>query len=180
MLALSTIMATESASNGNVLQTLGIDVKLLVFQAVGFIILVWLMSKYVFPALIKAIDERQKTIETGLKEAAEAHKALEAAEYKADDVLIEARQQAEELLRRSHEEAADLLLGGESKAKERADQIVAGARTTLAIDVRKAREALKKDMVTLVAAATERVVGEKVDADKDSELIAKAIASESK
>lgn len=178
MTVLSNIVATESASSGNVLQTLGIDVKLLVFQTVGFIILVWLMSKYVFPALIKAIDERQKTIETGLKEAAEAHKALEAAESKADDVLVEARKQAEELLQRSHDEAADVLLGAETKAKERADQIVVAARTTLAIDVRKAREALRKDMVTLVAAATERVVGEKVDAKKDSEMIEKALAKE--
>jgi F-type H+-transporting ATPase subunit b len=161
------------------LQTLGIDVKLLTFQIIGFGVLVWFMSKYVFPALIRAVDERQKTIETGLKEAAEAHKALEAAESKADDVLIEARKQAEELLQRSHEEAADVLLGAEAKAKERADQIVVAARTTLAIDVRKAREALKKDMVSLVVAATERVVGEKIDAKKDSELIEKALTQES-
>lgn len=178
MFALSHIVATQAASSGSILQTLGIDVKLLIFQIIAFGILVWFMGKYIFPALIKAIDNRQKTIETGLKEAAEAHKALENAESKADDLLAEARKEAEALMQRSQEEAANALLAAEEKAKARADQIVADARTTLAADVRKAREALKHDTISLVALATERVVGEKIDAKKDSELIARALAKE--
>ena len=178
MFALSPIVATGSAGTTSILQTLGIDGKLLVFQIIGFGILVWVMAKYVFPTFIKAIDDRQKIIETGLKEAAEAHKALSSAEMKADDVLVEARKEAEALLQRSQEEAANLLLASEEKAKQRADQIIADARTTLAIDVRKARETLKSDTISLVALATERVIGEKVDAKKDSELIARALAKE--
>lgn len=180
MFALSHIVATESAASGSVLQTLGIDVKLLIFQIIAFGILLWLMGKYVFPVLIKAIDDRQKTIETGLKEATEARKALENAEAKADDLLHEARKEAEALMQRSQEEAAGAMLVAEQKAKERADQIVTDARTTLAVDVRKAREALKRDTISLVALATEHVVGEKIDAQKDSELIARALAKEAK
>ena len=180
MFALSHIVATGSAGSTSILQTLGIDVKLLIFQIIGFGILVWLMAKYVFPSFIKAIDTRQKTIETGLKEAAEAHKALESAETKADDLLVEARKEAEALLQRSHEEAANALLAAEEKAKERASQIVADARTTFEVDVRKARETLQRDTISLVALATERVVGEKIDAKKDSELIARALAEEKK
>lgn len=178
MLALSYIVATQSTNGGSVLDTLGIDVKLLIFQIIGFGILVWFMSKYIFPVLIKAIDNRQKTIETGLKEAAEARKALENAETKADDVLAEARKEAEALIQRSQEEAANALLAAEEKAKVRANQIVADARTTLAVDVRKAREALKHDTISLVALATERIIGEKIDTKKDSELIARALAKE--
>ncbi len=180
MLTLPHILAAETVGGDGILGTLGIDVKLLVFQIIGFGILVWLMAKYIFPVFIRAIDDRQKRIETGLKEAAEARKSLEEAEMRADDLLAEARKEAEALMQRSQEEAADALLAAETKAKERADQIIADARTTLAVDVRKAREALKKDTIALVAQATEQVVGEKVDAKKDSELIARALAKESK
>lgn len=180
MLALFTKFANESAGGGSVLDALGIDWKLLVFQVIAFLLLIWLLAKFVFPALIKAVDDRQKRIETGLKEAAEARRALENAEAKADEVLAEARKDAEALLQRSQEEAANALLAAETKAKERSEQIVAESRATLAADVRKAREVLKKDTIALVAAATERVVGEKVDAKKDAELIAQALAKEAK
>jgi len=46
------------------------------------------------------------------------------------------------------------------------------------VDVSKAREALKKDTVELVALATERVIGEKLDERKDADLVSKALAEE--
>lgn len=179
--AFISILASSEANaeaSGNVLQTLGIDAKLLVFQIIAFGLLVWLMGKYVFPVLIRAVDDRQRAIETGLKEAAEAHKALAEAETRADDVLVEARKDAEALLQRSQEEAANLMLAAETKAKERAEQIVTDARTTLAADVRKARDTLKKDTISLVAAATEHVIREKVDTQKDADIISRALAEE--
>ncbi len=180
MLTHTYLLATQAADDGNVLHTLGIDVQLLIFQIIGFIILVWIMAKFVYPVLIRTIDERQKRIETGLREAAEARKALENAELHADNLLVDARKEAETLLHRSQEEAAEAILRAETKAKQRADQIVRDARASLDIDVRKARIMLKKEMINLVAAATEQVVGEKVDAKKDNELIAKAVAKETK
>ena len=53
---------------------------------------------------------------------------------------------------------------------------MADARAQLDLDVSKAREALRKDTVELVALATERVVGEKLDAAKDADLVKKALA----
>jgi F-type H+-transporting ATPase subunit b len=63
----------------------------------------------------------------------------------------------------------------EDKAKQRAEQIVADARTQLDTEVRKAREALKAETVQLIAAATEKVIGEKLDVKKDAGLIKNAL-----
>ena len=52
---------------------------------------------------------------------------------------------------------------------------MADARTQLDTEVRKAREALKKDTVELVAAATEKIIGEKLDDRKDGALIKAAL-----
>ncbi len=71
-----------------------------------------------------------------------------------------------------------MVADAESKAKARAEQIVADARQQLDIDIAKAREALKKDAVELVAAATERIIGEKLDDKKDAALVNKALAQE--
>ena len=68
--ALYTIAATEAEPG--LLGALGIDWKLLVIQGLAFLVLVWFLKKYVYPPLVKAIDDRQAVIEQSAKAAAEA------------------------------------------------------------------------------------------------------------
>lgn len=167
----------EEASGG-LLGALGIDGRLFVTQLIAFLVLIAILKKWVFPPIIRAIDKRQESLDATVKEAAEARKALEKAESKADDILVSARKEADALLARSNEATAAAIQSAEVKAKERAEQIVADARVTLDADVRKAQALLKKEAVSLVAAATEQVIGEKVDAAKDAKLIEKALQRE--
>lgn len=168
--------ATEAeAASGGLLGALGIDLRLFLEQLVAFIILLLILGKFVFPALIRAVDKRQEALDATLREAAEARMALEKAEEKAEAVLAEARKEAEAVASRSQEEASRAIAEAETKAKTRSEQIVADARLQLDADVRKAQVALKKQAVQLVAAATEKVIGEKVDAVKDGKLIEKSL-----
>jgi F-type H+-transporting ATPase subunit b len=172
LLVASTAAAEESQS---LFSALGIDVKLLVEQAIAFLILVLVLGKFVYPALMKAVDNRREQIEAGMKEAKEAEEALGRAEEKVADLLAEARKEADDMLTRTHQEANVMIADAEDKAKKRAEQIVADARNQLDTDVRKAREALKKDTIELVALATEKVINEKLDDRKDSALIKVAL-----
>lgn len=166
--------AVEGQSEG-LFSALGIDWKLLIEQALAFLILVFLLAKFVYPVLIKAVDGRREQIEAGLKEAQEANEALGKAEEKVADMLATARKDADDMLARTQQEASAVVADAEDKAKARAEQIVVDAREQLERDVRVARETLKKDTVELVALATEKVVGEKLDVQKDSKLITAAL-----
>jgi F-type H+-transporting ATPase subunit b len=172
------IVASSSQSSPGLLQALGIDGKLLIEQAIAFLILVFILGKFVYPALVKAIDARRDQIEAGMKEAKEAQEALEKAEVKVSDLLVEARREADEIIARSHQEATAMVADAEEKAKNRAEQIVADARTQLDAEVRKAREALKSETIKLVALATEHVINEKLDEKKDANLIKGALNQE--
>lgn len=167
--------ATEGEESQSLLSALGIDWVLLLEQTLAFLILLFLLAKFVYPILIRAVDSRRDRIEAGLKEAKQAEEALANAEAKVSEMLAEARKEADEILARTNQEAASVVSDAEDKAKTRAEQIVADARQQLELDIAKAREALKKDTVELVALATERVVGEKLDAQKDAELLKKAL-----
>lgn len=168
---------TADAANPNLFQALGLNVQLLVEQGLAFLLLVFVLGKFVYPALVKAIDDRRAAIEAGLQEAKESQEALEKAEAKVTELLEEARKEADDILARTHQEAASVVADAETKAKTRAEQIVADARQQLNVDVTKAREVLKKDTVELVALATERIVGEKLDDRKDADLVKKALAA---
>jgi F-type H+-transporting ATPase subunit b len=172
------LIVASTESNPGLLEALGIDAKLLIEQTVAFLILVVILGKFVYPALVKVIEARREQIEAGMKEAKQAEEALAKAESKVADMLAEARKDADELLARSHQEATTMVADAEEKAKQRAEQIVADARTQLEADVRKAREALKSETIKLVALATEQVVNEKLDQNKDANLIKGALSQE--
>lgn len=167
--------ATSGEASEGLMAALGIDWKLLVEQGIAFLILVFLLSKFVYPALIKAIDSRREQIEAGLKEAKESHEALAKAEEKVEALLAQARKDADAVAARSQQEAGALLADAEDKAKARAEQIVTDARAQLNNDIRKAREALKADTIQLVAAATEQVIHEKLDEKEDAAIIKQAV-----
>lgn len=171
------VASTESAKEASpgLLEALGIDAKLLIEQAIAFLILVAILAKFVYPALMKAIDARRDQIEAGQKEAKEAAEALSKAEAKVSNMLAEARKEADEIIARSHKEAGAMVADAEEKAKTRADQIVKDARSQLETEVSKARQILKKETIELVALATEKVVKEKLDAKKDAGLIKDAL-----
>ncbi len=178
LLIASTTPAAEHVAEESqgLFEALGINLTLLVEQSIAFLILVFLLSKFVYPALIKAVDGRRDQIEAGIKEAKQAGESLSKAEDKVADMLAEARKEADDILARTQREAASVVSDAEAKAKTRAEQIVVDARQQLEMDVAKARELLKKDTIELVALATERVVGEKLDAAKDAELVKRALA----
>lgn len=172
------VASTNSEHSAGLLQALGIDWKLLVEQTLAFLILVFVLGKFVYPVLIKAIDGRREQIEAGLKEAKESHVALEKAETKVEDLLAQARKDADEIIARSHQESGAMVAAAEEKAQQRAQQIVNDARAQLDSDIRKARQALKADTVKLVAAATEHIIHEKLDDKKDTDLIKGALDME--
>jgi F-type H+-transporting ATPase subunit b len=175
---LTVLATTEGASDPGLFQALGLNAQLFIEQGLAFVVLVFILGKFVYPALIKAIDDRRTAIEAGLQEAKESQEAAEKAEAKVSELLEEARKEADDILARTQQESASMIADAESKAKTRAEQIVADARQQLSVDVTKAREALKKDTIELVALATERIIGEKLDERTDADLVSKALAEE--
>jgi len=171
------VFAAEAAGqNQGLIQALGLDWKLLITQAIAFLILVGVLGKFVYPVLIKSIDDRRAAIEAGLKEAEKSRQDMEKAEAKIEDMLADARKQADELLKRAQDEANASVADAETKAKARAERIVADAHNQLEADITKARAALKKDAAELVALATEKIIHEKIDAKKDAGLIERALS----
>jgi F-type H+-transporting ATPase subunit b len=166
----------EAAASPGLLQALGIDGKLLLQQAAAFLILMAILRKWVYPVLIKSIEDRRSAIEAGLEEAKKSQRLLEETEAKVAKMIKEARGDADDLLKRAQSEAAGIVGDAEGKAKTRAEQIVKDAHNQLEADIAKARQALKRDTIQLVAQATERIIHEKVDSAKDTQLIDRALS----
>ena len=163
------------APQGDIFSALGIDWKMLVFQVIAFIVLVWLLGKFVYPPLMKTVDKRQAEIEAGNKAAEEAKQQASKAQEDVEKLMKQARSEARDIVATAKEEATAAIEAAEAKSKSRAERIVAEAHEQLEKDVIAAKKALHNETLGLVAMATEKVVGKTVTAKVDESVIAGAV-----
>ena len=174
-LAASESHETAKSSSGGLLSALGIDATLLLLQGGAFLVLVLILGKFVYPHLIKAIDDRREAIESAAGSAKKSEQELAKVEEKVAEIIRKARDEANEIVASSHKEAATVLEAAEATAGKRAEQIVAEARTQMENELKAAQDELKKETAKLVVQATEHISREKMDADKDARLISSAL-----
>lgn len=168
-------LASTAEPKGDLLSALGIDWQLLILQIVAFLILVGLLGKFVYPWLMKSVDEHQKSIRDAAKAAKEAQTAAAESEAETAKLLTQARKDAAEIVATAKLEAGNIASESEAKAKSTAEQIVADAHTQIERDIDKARRELHDETLELIAFATEKVVRKKLDMKADEHLITEAL-----
>lgn len=168
--------ATEaSGGNGGLLGSLGIDVRLLIVQSIAFLVLLWVLSKFVYPVLASMLDKREATIREGINAAQEAEQKADEAKAEMERLLDDARKQAGQIMSSAKSEAASVIEAADTAAVERAERIVADAQAQIEKDIQAAQKALHDETISLVALATEKVIGKAVTPEIDKKVIASAI-----
>lgn len=170
---LNLLAATEEAQG---IAALGIDPLAILAQGATFLLLFFIIKKFALGKIVTTLEDRRKTIEGSLEKAEELTKQNEEAEKRVNALLGEARKEAEEIVNKGREEAGSIVSEAENNAVSKAEKILADGKLQIEAEVIKAREALKKETLTLVAQATEAVLSESVDAKKSEALIKKALA----
>lgn len=167
--------ASEASTEGGIFEALGIDWQMLIFQIVAFLLLVWLLGKFVYPTLMRTIDARQEKIQESITSAEQAKKDAEKSQEAIQKLLETARRDAQHIVSTAKDEASIVLAEADTKAAIRAQAIVEAAHTEIAKDIAAARKRLHDEMIDIVAVATSTVLKKKIDSKTDSELIADAL-----
>jgi len=175
MTFLSQFASEAAAADKDLFSALGIDWRLLILQIIAFLILVVLLGKFVYPWLMKSVDERQAGIEAAAKATAEAQKAAEDNKAAVTELLEKAQKEASEIVSTAKLESAELVSASEKKAQKVAESIVASAHEQLDKDVANARKTLYNDTLELVGLATEKIIHKKLDKAADGDLIASVV-----
>ena len=141
-------------------------------QLVVFFILAWFTMKFVWPPIMKALDERAKKIADGLSAADKAKSDLQLAEKKVVDELKKARESASELRAGAEKQGAQLI----EEARQEAANIVTQARKAAegeaAVAAQRAKEALREQVAVLAVAGAERILRKEINAQVHADLLA--------
>jgi F-type H+-transporting ATPase subunit b len=170
-----TQFASTEAASGGVFGALGINFTLLIFQIVAFLLLVWLLSKFVYPVFVRIIEEREAKIEASVNAAKEAEAKAQDSQKEIAALLKQARAEAADIVTTAKDEASKLAADSDEKARARAEQIVKTAHGELEKEIAAAKKMLHNETIELVASATEAIIGKKLTKDIDNKEIASAL-----
>ena len=172
-----TQFASESAAASGGFGALGLDLKAFIVQLVTFLIVFYVLKRYVFDWIIKTLDKRQKIIEEGVKSAQDMTEQKDKLEKEVAKIKSEARTQADEILAQSRTQSEEMIAKASESASEKTDKMIIEAKKKIEEETDRSRRSLKNEIVALVVDTTEKLIGSKVDATKDKALIDDALKS---
>jgi F-type H+-transporting ATPase subunit b len=167
-----TTFAAESSSG---LGALGVDGQAFVIQFITFVLAFFVLKRFAFKPIIKVMNERRETIESGVRLGEEMQKERAKLDGEVEKALHTARQEADGIIASAQDTARESIREAEDKARDKAAGILKEADGRIATDTQRARKQLEKELVGLISDATEVIIDEKVDAKKDAALIERAL-----
>ncbi|BAN70226.1 F0F1 ATP synthase subunit B [endosymbiont of unidentified scaly snail isolate Monju] len=143
----------------------------LIAQLVSFAVFVWFTMKFVWPPLVKAMDERKAKIADGLAAAERGQHEQEMARERAKEYLHEAKQQAAEITAKAEKQAALIVEEAKTKAQEEGARQLAAAQAEIEQEVNRAREELRSRVAELAVAGAEKILRREIDADAHKDIV---------
>lgn len=150
---------------------LGINGKLLLAQAFNFLVVLWILKRYVFPRVIKMLEDRRATIVKGLAMREEAEKELSRVEVKRKQILEQADASAELVVGEAKTLAEKRLTEVESRAKAVAEDVLHKAKAQAETLHKDALHGAKADIRAAALLVAEKILARKVTAEDDERAV---------
>ena len=145
-------------------------------QMLVFAMLIWFTMKYVWPVLLKAMEERETKIADGLAAAERGKHELEMAGEKAAEYMRGGKDKAQEFINQAHKRADEMIAEAKAAAEEEGKRLKAAAQAEIEQEAIRAREALRAQLAALVVAGAERILLREVDAAAHRDVLDKLTA----
>ncbi len=141
------------------------------FQMIVFFVLGWVTMKFVWPPLIKAIEERQQKIAAGLA-AAEKGKA-DLAQAKNHVTAMEEATKADlhQRMAEAEKHGEQIIEQARAQAQVERGRIVQQAQQEAAQEAQRAREALRDDVARLAILGAAQILKREVDVKAHADLL---------
>jgi len=140
-------------------------------QAAAFALFIWFTVRFVWPPLLRAIENRQKQIADGLAAGEQGRKSLEISSREAEQVVQSARERAAEIVSQAEKRGTQMVEEARASARAEGDREVAAAKAEIEQEITRAREQLRDQVAQLAVAGAEKILRREVDAKAHAQLL---------
>jgi F-type H+-transporting ATPase subunit b len=151
--------------------SLGISLPLLLAFVINFIILLILLGKFLYRPVLKMLDERTQKVKESMDWAESIKRDYEQAKVEVQKQIERGRQETQAIIAQAVQKGEGLKEEAKREASGQAKVIVEKARAELEAERDKMVEDLRKEFVSLLILASEKVIRQTLDKEKQSRLI---------
>ena len=151
--------------------SLGINLPLLLAFVINFIILLALLGKFLYRPVLKMLDERTQKVKESMEWAEAIKRDYEQAKVEVQKQIEKGRQEAQAIIAQAVQKGESLKEEAKKEASAQAKIIVEKARAELETERDKMVEDLRKEFVSLLILASEKVIRQTLDREKQSRLL---------
>jgi F-type H+-transporting ATPase subunit b len=143
----------------------------LLAQVLEFGLFIWFTMKFIWPWLMRKIEERQKFIADGLAEAERGRSSLNDAQKQTEVLLRDARARAQEIVVAAEKAASQRVEESKSHAKSEGERLVAAAKASIEQEVQSAKQQLREQVAALAVSGAEKILRREVDAKSHADML---------
>lgn len=152
-----------SGLEDTVQEALGVNLTDMIIQILATLVLVIIVKKFFWGRITEFLGKRQDMMASELSDAEKAHEEAIALKEQHDQELKEVRAKSKDYFESAKQRGDDEKKRIIEDAKKDAEVIVANGHKEVEYERQKAKEALKKEVISIASLMTEKVIGEKID-----------------
>lgn len=145
-------------------------------QMISFALFVFITMRYIWPPVLKALDERQTKIAEGLQAAERSENELKLSQKHIAEELRKAKQDASEIIEHANQRAVRIVEEGKDGARTEGQRLIEAAQGEIEHQQFSAREALMKEMSEITIQGVEAILQQSVDRATHTRLVDQLIA----
>lgn len=143
----------------------------LVAQLVVFFILAWFTMKFVWPPIVKALDERATKIAEGLAAAERGKQSLDLAAKHSAETIREGKDKMAEIVAQAERRGQEIIEEAKAQARIEADKVIAGATAEIEQEAARVKELLRERVAELAVAGAEKILRREVDQRAHADML---------
>jgi len=131
----------------------------LILQSIAMMIFVWFCMKFIWPPLLKAMDERRERIAEGLAASDRAEQELQAAKVEVEQQINEARSKAGDIVDQANQRHSQILDQAKDDAVAERNRQVSAAEAAISQAANQAKEELRLSVASLAVLVASQILG---------------------
>lgn len=156
------------------------DLGLVIWMTLTFFIVLFVLAKYAWKPILKAVKTREDNIENAISQAAKVH--AEMAQLKNDNeaLLTKAREERATMLKEAKDIKDKMITDAKDMAKAEANKIIVDAQAAINYQKMAALTDIKNQVGNLVIEVSEKVLRKELGNKAEQENFIKQLAGEVK
>ncbi|MBI2611174.1 F0F1 ATP synthase subunit B [Candidatus Gottesmanbacteria bacterium] len=159
------------------MEQLGIQPTQLLLQIFNFLILMYLLKRFLYKPVQKLLEERKKKIEDGLKFSDKAKQELEESQNKRDEIIKKAKEETKEIIAQAKKDAKIVEQDLIRQAQIEAQNILQKAKKDIELERQYLKKRIETETIDIATIMVSKILQEILDEREHRQIIGKKIAT---